>query len=396
MKKLSFVILYLYILAAHPSVILAQHQTALRKEETMRKADDIRILDSLKWYAPLSSPSFSGEAQAPSLSWEYFWKFSTTDSCFNYFNTNVSPKRLMTRSDLNNYANAFLSFNDHNFNFDNPHQVTAAQVGLGNVNNTSDMNKPVSIPMRDSLRAALQGYERSFPKNTAFNKNFGTTAGTIVQGNDSRLFDSRTPNGIAGGSLVGTYPNPTLAANVVLPGNPVVEGNLRLKGASNYGNKLFFGDGEYVYLHEAPDDKLTIKASEITLQGYSRASNPTTTDNSTQIATTAYVHTTNILTNPNIIYVYVVNGECKIKSSNVTSVEYYSNSSAGIYYYYVNLSISVDQYKILPFLTSVNSTNYTNITTNTITRFMIGNVNPTTRLLVYSQNDDFSFIGYIF
>jgi len=36
-------------------------------------------------------------------------------------------------------------------------------------------------------------YEPAFTKNTAFNKNFGTTVGTVCQGNDSRLSDARTP-----------------------------------------------------------------------------------------------------------------------------------------------------------------------------------------------------------
>ncbi|MDE7252114.1 MAG: hypothetical protein K2O32_04150 [Acetatifactor sp.] len=44
-----------------------------------------------------------------------------------------------------------------------------------------------------------------------------------------------------------------------------ITGNLRLKGAGNYGNKLNFGDGEYVFLHEYEDDKLEIKASTLKL-----------------------------------------------------------------------------------------------------------------------------------
>ena len=44
-----------------------------------------------------------------------------------------------------------------------------------------------------SIQTQLNSKENSFTKNTAFNKNFGPTAGTVVEGNDSRLSDSRTP-----------------------------------------------------------------------------------------------------------------------------------------------------------------------------------------------------------
>jgi hypothetical protein len=43
------------------------------------------------------------------------------------------------------------AFNAHITNYSNPHQTTAAQVGLGNVNNTSDLNKPISTATQTAL-----------------------------------------------------------------------------------------------------------------------------------------------------------------------------------------------------------------------------------------------------
>ena len=51
-----------------------------------------------------------------------------------------------------------------------------------------------------------------------------------------------------------------------------ITGNLRLKGSSNYGNYLYFGDGSYCYLQEDTDDHLKVYASKgvsvITGSGY--------------------------------------------------------------------------------------------------------------------------------
>lgn len=70
-----------------------------------------------------------------------------------------------------------------------------------------------------------------------------------------------------------------------------ITGNLRLKGSGAYGNKLNFGDGEYVYLYEETDDNLTVKAKNIYLSPTTSVTAPTpsASDNSTKVATTAYV-----------------------------------------------------------------------------------------------------------
>lgn len=62
-------------------------------------------------------------------------------------------------------------------------------VGLGNVDNTSDANKPVST----AQQIEIDTKEDSFAKNTAFNKNFGSAATTVCEGDDARLSDARTP-----------------------------------------------------------------------------------------------------------------------------------------------------------------------------------------------------------
>jgi len=49
--------------------------------------------------------------------------------------------------------------------------------------------------------------------------------------------------------------------DVEMSGNAKIYGNLLLKGAGTYGNRLSFGDSDYVYLEETEDDELHIYAN---------------------------------------------------------------------------------------------------------------------------------------
>jgi hypothetical protein len=51
-------------------------------------------------------------------------------------------------------TDATTALNNHKADKNNPHEVTAAQIGLGNVNNTADADKPVSTAQAEAIAAA--------------------------------------------------------------------------------------------------------------------------------------------------------------------------------------------------------------------------------------------------
>lgn len=60
---------------------------------------------------------------------------------------------------------------------------------------TSAVDRTVTMPAKPT--AADIGAEPAFTKNTAFNKNFGSSAGTVCQGNDSRLSNARPASDVS-------------------------------------------------------------------------------------------------------------------------------------------------------------------------------------------------------
>lgn len=59
--------------------------------------------------------------------------------------------------------------NNHINNTSNPHQVTKEQVGLGKVDNTSDLEKPISVAVQDAINQIYLYIQDNYPKLADFN-----------------------------------------------------------------------------------------------------------------------------------------------------------------------------------------------------------------------------------
>lgn len=64
----------------------------------------------------------------------------------------INTPNVYTQEQVDQFVNELeTSLSDHTNNKNNPHAVTKAQVGLGNVDNTSDLNKPISTATQEAL-----------------------------------------------------------------------------------------------------------------------------------------------------------------------------------------------------------------------------------------------------
>lgn len=126
------------------------------------------------------------------------------DAKSNVGHTHTIPEVTGLYDALNSTVDAIV---DHITDTDNPHAVTKEQIGLGNVDNTSDLEKPIS----DATQAALDALESS--QRFIFNKPIDTS-------NPTNLLTTAT-NGVASptslwGALTGPFPTNAWWQNLVL------------------------------------------------------------------------------------------------------------------------------------------------------------------------------------
>lgn len=161
----------------------------------------------------------------------YVYEARVTDKLFTAHSTEYEVK-----------SAAIFSWSDQDFEFNVPVKFNAGVEGIpegGGSGTAADLSQyalksdiPTVLPNPYELTINGQTYD-------------GTRAVTID---------------IAGGGT-------DLSSGGTINGDLNITGNLRLKGSGNYGNTIYFGDGSYANISEPSDDTLTIKASNINLNG---------------------------------------------------------------------------------------------------------------------------------
>ena len=107
--------------------------------------------------------------------------------------TNWQNNEIVEASDMNRIEQGVTDndtgLTNHKNNTSNPHQTTKAQVGLGNVDNTSDLDKPVSTATQTALNLKISSAEK------------GTSNGVATLDNLGKVPSTQLPEMSAGGGV---------------------------------------------------------------------------------------------------------------------------------------------------------------------------------------------------
>lgn len=114
----------------------------------------------------------------------------------------------------------------HKKDTDNPHNVTAAQVGLGSVDNTSDIDKPVSTKQAAAIKVAKD--DITAHKNNKSNPHM-VTAAQVGLGNVNNTSDANKPVSTAQKAALDKKID---KAGGTFSGNVAIQGNLTVSGTT--------------------------------------------------------------------------------------------------------------------------------------------------------------------
>ena len=126
------------------------------------------------------------------------------------------------KSDISSKANAS-DLSNHINNTLNPHNVTKEQVGLGNVNNTSDINKPISIAMQTALNEKQHvlstGYGISINEDNVITNTVPNVQSdwNVIEGNAAILNKPNLSTVATSGSYNDLTDKPHIPVDYILP-----------------------------------------------------------------------------------------------------------------------------------------------------------------------------------
>jgi len=202
-----------------------------------------------------NSPGSSGEANVQ-VDWS---QTTTTEDDF----IKSKPTTITTTQ-----ASAITANTTHSGSTSNPHSVTATQVGLGNVDNTSDASKPVSTAQAtaDALALPIAGGTMTGP--TAHGDNVKSTYGTGGSNSKLEIYSSGADS----------YIVDTGAGDLIIR----TSNELRLQDG-NQKNYIYGKEGEYTRIYYDGVEKLATTSTGITVTGTAVATTNTDTTNAGSI-----------------------------------------------------------------------------------------------------------------